>query len=154
MFETLANHPLSCASLPAAMNGRLRVGMDLVQISRIRESLDRFGQRFIARLFTADEIAYACSAPALQAERLAGRFAAKEAAIKAFDLGEAGVDWRDIEVRRASSGACSLKLHRKLEALAPAPSDTSLCISHDGDYAAAVLVVLAPTPINSSKRWP
>ena len=58
----------------------LQVGIDLVQVSRVAESLERFGPAFLRRIFTDDEIAYATAAPELTVERLAARFAAKEAA--------------------------------------------------------------------------
>ena len=72
---------LSRTSSPAVAGG-VRVGIDLVQISRIAASLEQFGDQFMRRLFTDGEIAYATAAPALTAERLAARFAAKEAAKK------------------------------------------------------------------------
>jgi holo-[acyl-carrier protein] synthase len=115
----------------------LRVGVDLVSVSRIAESVARFGDRFVRRLFTDGEIAYAHSAPGLAAERLAARFAAKEATKKALGLTE-GVAWRDIEVRRAPSGAVDLVLHGA--AAAVATSDLALSLSHEGDYAVAVVV--------------
>ena len=90
----------------------LRVGIDLVQVSRIEESLARFGDRFLQRVFTSDEIAYATSATPHTASRLAARFAAKEATIKALGLVEHASPWRDIEVRRAASGACAIELHK------------------------------------------
>src|SRR5512135_979834 len=89
----------------------VRVGVDLVQVSRVAESLERFGDRFLRRIFTAGEIAYATSSPAHAASRLAARFAAKEAAMKALRLATRGVDFRHIEVERAPSGECAIALH-------------------------------------------
>src|SRR5689334_4452622 len=86
---------LSATELPMT-----RIGMDLVHIERIEASLREIGERFEKRMFTPAEIAYARSSPSQRAERLAARFAAKEAAIKALALSEVGVDWRDIEVVR------------------------------------------------------
>lgn len=122
----------------------LRVGLDLVEVSRIQESIDRFGDRFLQRLFSDGEIAYARSQPARAAEHLAARFAAKEAAIKAFALSEAGAGWRDIEVQRAADGAPSLALHgRAAEAAARlGVTGVALSLSHDGGYAAAVVTAL------------
>ena len=85
----------------------LRVGIDLVQVSRIAESLEKFGDRFLRRVYTDDEIAYATSVPSQASERLAARFAAKEATIKALGLVDHPMNWRDIEVRRAPSGECA-----------------------------------------------
>jgi len=122
----------------------LLLGTDIVRISRIEESLERFGDRFVRRLFTTAEIDYAGSVRALSAQRLAARFAAKEAALKAFGLCEAGVGWREIEVHRASDGACSLVLHGKAAQLAGERADgAALSLSHDGDYAIAVVAALA-----------
>lgn len=121
----------------------LSLGIDIVHIPRIDESLRSFGERFEDRMFTPAEAAYARSVPAQRAERLAARFAAKEAAIKALSLSEAGVDWREIEVVRQEDGGCRLALHGKaLEALRALGGASALvCLSHDGDYAAAVVAV-------------
>jgi holo-[acyl-carrier protein] synthase len=116
----------------------LRVGIDLVQLSRVAESLERFGERYTQRLFTAAELAYATAVPALTCERLAARFAAKEAAKKALGLTD-GIDWRQIEVARAPSGACDLVLHAEAAAAA-GPCVTALSLSHEGDYATAVVI--------------
>ena len=116
----------------------MRLGIDVVHISRIQESLAFFGERFMRRLFTADEVAYATLVPELTAQRLAARFAAKEAALKAFGLCEAGIDWRQLEVRRLPDGACELALHGKACELAGTRS-SALSLSHDGDYAMAVV---------------
>lgn len=116
----------------------LRVGIDLVQVSRVAESMAAFGDRFARRVFTDDELAYARTAasPDDVARRLAARFAAKEAAKKALRLD--GVGWRDIEVTRAPSGAVELALHG-----AAARIDTdglAVSLSHEGDWATAVVV--------------
>ena len=124
------------------------LGMDLVHLPRIEESLRSFGERFEDRMFTPAEAAYARQGtPAQRIERLAARFAAKEAAIKALGLSEAGVDWRDIEVVREDDGRCSLALHGTASAalLSRGASRALVCLSHDGEYAAAVVAVLSDT---------
>lgn len=127
------------SSAPSPAHGT-RLGVDIVQIGRIAESLERFGERFMHRLFTQAEVAYATSTPEFTVQRLANRFAAKEAAIKAFDLGHAAIDWREIEVRTAPDGACRLVLHGKAAELAGLPSHgAALSMSHDGQYATAVV---------------
>ena len=122
-----------------------RIGIDIVHVPRIQESLRDFGQRFAQRMFTPAEAAYASGAPQQQAERLAARFAAKEAAIKALSLSDAGVDWRDIEVVRGEDGHCTLALHGRAKQAAQALGITRalVCLSHDGDYAAAVVAALS-----------
>ena len=122
----------------------IRVGIDLVQLSRVAESLATFGERFLARVFTADEVAYAQAAPSETVPRLAARLAAKEAAKKALAID--GIGWRDIEVRRAASGAPSLALHGSA-ALAARDAEVAVSLSHEGDYATAVVVMhLRPAP--------
>jgi holo-[acyl-carrier protein] synthase len=126
----------------------LRTGIDLVQVSRIAESLQNFGEKFMRRLFTEHEIAYSTSSEALMARRFAKRFAAKEATIKALSLSDAGLDWRQIEVLRDASGQCSLALHGVAREAAERArvSELSLSLSHDGDYATAMVVALTAEP--------
>jgi len=128
----------------AAAQQKISVGIDLVQVSRVSHSLERFGDRFMHRIFTAGEIAYATAAPALVAERFAARLAAKEAAMKALDLGEQGVSWRDIEVARAPSGAPTLVLHGLADTRAreAGVQSVEVSLSHEGDYATAVVITM------------
>lgn len=131
--------------LPAMPEGSvLLVGIDLVHVPEVEASLRGLGARYVSRLFTEDEAAYARSAPTQLAARLAARFAAKEAALKAFGWAALGVNLRDIEVCRASDGACQLRLHGRAAELieAAALSSISLSLSHDGDYATAIVVAL------------
>jgi holo-[acyl-carrier protein] synthase len=125
----------------------LRLGFDLVQVSQVADSLRHFGAAYEQRLFTAHELDYAHEGDAVCAERLAARFAAKEAVIKALDLGEAGVSWRDIEVRKQAGGGCGVRLHGRAAELAKGMGiDTLLLsLSHDGDYAGAVVAATAAT---------
>jgi holo-[acyl-carrier protein] synthase len=118
----------------------LRLGFDLVQVSQVADSLRRFGATYEQRLFTAQELDYAHAGEAVCAERLAARFAAKEAVIKALDLGEAGVSWREIEVR----GGCGVRLHGRVaeSARRMGIGKLLLSLSHDGDYAGAVVVAM------------
>jgi holo-[acyl-carrier protein] synthase len=151
--------PASLDDLSAAQcksGGRLRVGLDVVEVNQVRGSLRQFGQRYLGRLFTEDEIGYAFQAREQCAERLAARFAAKEAAIKAFSLSEVGVSWRDIEVRKHPDGGCRLALHGEAarEAARLGVTDIALSLSHDGDYAGAVVTALctdaAADPVSES----
>ena len=130
---------------PAEARGLLRLGIDLVHIPRIQESLDRHSGAFERKLFSEAEIAYANAAPAHRAARFAARFAAKEALIKAAALTEDGVSWRDMEVVREDSGYCRLQLHGRALELARqrGASRFLLSLSHDGEYAAAVVAALS-----------
>jgi holo-[acyl-carrier protein] synthase len=133
---------------------RVRTGIDIVQISSIDASLRSFGQRFTRRLFTPGEIDDANAQPRLASKRYAERFAAKEAALKAFDLAHAGINWRDIEVVQDARGACHLCLHGKAAQLVePLPAGAvSLSLSHDGDYAMAIVVAQAVPPTSHSSQ--
>lgn len=128
---------------------RLRAGIDTVLVSRLQESLDHFGERFLHRLFTDAEQAAAGGAP----ERLAARFAAKEATLKAFGWHDTGIDWREIEVHTTAQGAPQLRLHGKAAACARADAihEMAVSLSHDGDHACAIVVALAvqPAPLHS-----
>ena len=88
-------------------------GIDIAEVDRIAASIERFGRRFLERVFTPDEIRY-CESKANKAERYAGRFAAKEAAMKAIGTGwSRGVTWQDVEVTRVPGGRPTVTFHRK-----------------------------------------
>lgn len=117
-------------------------GIDIIEISRIQESIERNGERFIRRIFTEHEQQY-CQARQLSAVHYAGRFAAKEAAFKALGTGWAGaIRWIDVEVKNEVGGAP--KLYLTGEALvrfqALGATHTHLSISHSRDYAVAMVV--------------
>ena len=89
----------------------LGIGMDIVETKRIAESMERFGDRFLKRIFSEEEVAYARSMKTPELH-LAARFAAKEAISKAFGTGighEMG--WRDLEIRREANGQPRVQLH-------------------------------------------
>src|SRR5277367_1585262 len=87
-------------------------GVDLAEVSRVRAAIARHGRRFIERIYTPAEIAYA-ERKANRYERFAARFAAKEAGMKAIGTGwRQGVGWRDLEVTNLPSGRPTLTLHR------------------------------------------
>ena len=86
-------------------------GVDLAEVPRIRASIERFGARFVDRIYTPAEIAYV-ERKANRYERYAARFAAKEAGMKAIGTGwRGGVTWRDFEVANLPSGKPTLRLH-------------------------------------------
>ncbi len=116
----------------------LTTGVDIIEIPRIQQVLDRYGQRFLNRIFTPSEIEY-CRG---RAPNLAGRFAAKEATMKALGTGVRGVGWKDIEVVRAESGAPSVKLHGRAKQRAERLQlgEISLSMSHSREYAVAFVV--------------
>ena len=89
----------------------LGTGVDLAEVDRIREAVERYGDRFLSRVYTPAEIAYA-SRKANKFERFAARFAAKEAGMKAIGTGwRGGVRWQDFEVINEPGGRPTLRLH-------------------------------------------
>ena len=114
----------------------------------MRASLERFGERFLARIFTPGERLYA-SAKRYPEQNFAARFAAKEAAAKALGTGiRHGVGWQDFEVTRAPGAAPRLLLHGRARALADRLGIThlSLSLTHTDRYAFAVVVFEASKP--------
>ena len=88
-------------------------GIDITEVPRIAQSIERFGDRFLRRIFTEGEIRY-CESKANRVERYAARFAAKEAGMKAIGTGwSRGVRWRDIEVTRQPGGRPTISFHHK-----------------------------------------
>ena len=115
-----------------------QVGVDIIEISRIGDAVQRWGYRFLHRIYTPGELAFARG----RHPQLAARFAAKEAVMKALGTGRYGVSWREIEVVRQPGRAPRLVLHGRAKARA-AKMDLgvmSISISHSRDYAVAVVV--------------
>ena len=126
------------------------IGSDLCNIARIERSLERFGDRFLDRVFTATERAKADSRPFTRAGTLAKRFAAKEAFSKAVGTGfKRGVFMKDIGVVNAPSGAPTLELtggaRQRLDALAPAGHaiDIHLTLTDEHPWAQAFVILTA-----------
>jgi holo-[acyl-carrier protein] synthase len=92
------------------MSNIIGMGLDATDIDRIADTIERYGERFLRRIFTDGEVAY-CARRRVPAIHFAGRFAAKEAAMKALGTGHShGVLWRDVEVVRRG-GPPQLQLH-------------------------------------------
>ncbi|MCU1497455.1 MAG: acpS [Acidimicrobiales bacterium] len=119
------------------------IGVDLVDVNRMRASLART-PTLAERIFTPGEQAYATQARD-PAERFAVRFAAKEAVMKALGVGLGAVEWHDIEVVRADSGAPSLVLTGRAAALAAAAGvrEWKLTMTHTATTAEAIAVALS-----------
>ena len=133
----------------------LGIGSDLCNIQRIEKSLDRFGDRFLERVFTDVERAKAQSRPHTRAGTLAKRFAAKEAFSKAVGTGfKRGVFMKDIGVVNAPSGAPTLELtggaRARLDALAPPGHAVDIYLTMTDDYPwAQAFVILAARKMES-----
>lgn len=117
----------------------LAVGVDLVEVDRVAAALARFGERFLARVFTPTERALLGRDPV----RLAGRFAAKEAAAKALGTGIGRVGWRDLECLRDAAGQPRMVLHGPAARLARDLGWGALAVSISTTREHAVAVVVA-----------
>lgn len=118
-------------------------GIDMVEIARIRQSMERFGQRFLDRVYTASEQAY-CLRRRNAAESLAARFAAKEAGAKALGTGiSRGVNWLEIEVFREPGGRPALRFHGRAAEIARQleVGHAALSITHTGSLSMASVVL-------------
>jgi holo-[acyl-carrier protein] synthase len=118
-------------------------GIDVVEIERIQSAMDRFGERFMNRVFRAGEKAY-CLRKRNSAESFAARFAAKEAAAKALGTGiSQGVSWLEIEVVRELSGRPTLRLHGRAAQRAERMGVVymSLSLTHSTGLAVASVVL-------------
>ena len=118
-------------------------GVDLAEVRRIRASIERFGARFIDRIYTPAEIAYV-ERKANRWERYAARFAAKEAGMKAIGTGwRHGVRWQDFEVANLPSGKPTLRLHGVAARVAEklGVRNVSLSITHTAELGMAHVIL-------------
>jgi holo-[acyl-carrier protein] synthase len=121
----------------------LGIGIDLVENTRIQHSIERFGERFLHRVFTAGEIVY-CQSMKFPERHFAARFAAKEALSKAFGTGIGkAMGWREIDVRNKSSGEPFVVLEGGATELADERGVTKVWISltHTEHHAIAVIIL-------------
>lgn len=120
----------------------LGTGVDLAEVGRIREAIERHGQRFVDRVYTEAEIDYV-NRKANRFERFAARFAAKEAAMKALGTGwRRGVRWKDFEVANLPSGRPTLYLHGRAKAIANGlgVKQISLSLTHTAETGMAFVI--------------
>jgi len=121
----------------------LGTGVDIAEVPRIRQSIERFGDRFLRRIFTEGEIRY-CERRARRFESYAARFAAKEAAMKALGTGwSRGVRWRDIEVVRPKGQRPTIQFHGEAAAIAAklGTKNIALSLTHTSEEALAHVIL-------------
>ncbi len=121
----------------------LGTGIDLIEVERIAHSIERFGERFLLRVFTQGEIAY-CRRKRNDAESFAARFAAKEAAAKALGTGlNFGVTWHEFEVGRAATGRPTLEFSGRAREIAEelGVQRVLLTLTHTATTAMAMVVL-------------
>jgi holo-[acyl-carrier protein] synthase len=118
-------------------------GIDIAEVPRIRASIERFGERFLRRIYTAGERRY-CDSKANRFERYAARFAAKEAAMKALGTGwNHGVRWQDCEVARMPGGRPTMHFHGRAAEFAAklGVRNAALSITHTEEQAFAQVIL-------------
>lgn len=122
----------------------LRLGLDLVEVVRIREAIDRWGERFFDRIFVPGELRRDRLHAGAFAEHVAGRWAAKEAAMKALGTGWRGVAFRDFVIGREASGRPRLTFEGKAARIAAEIGVVAaeVTITHTGVTAAAVVALM------------
>jgi holo-[acyl-carrier protein] synthase len=125
---------------------QILLGIDLTEVDRVEQALERWGDRFVVRIFRPGELSARRRHPRARAEHVAGRFAAKEAAMKALGIGWRGVAFREIEVGRDSRGKPVLTFHGRALARARELKVASMevSISHSSHAAVAVVALLTP----------
>ncbi len=118
------------------------MGVDLAEVARVRAAIERRGEKFLQRVYTAKERAY-CERSRNKYERYAGRFAAKEATMKALGTGwRRGVRWVDLEVVREASGRPTMTLHGQAKKIAErlAVRQIAISITHTETLAFAQVI--------------
>ena len=123
---------------------KIKIGTDIVEINRVQSAYKRFGKRFLKRVLTEREIKYVTSNSKSLIQRLAGRFAAKEATSKVLGTGLRGVYFKEIEIIREPSGAPKIVLHKRAlkKAKEKRLTNFEVSISHERDFAVAIVVAL------------
>ena len=119
----------------------LGLGIDIIEIRRIKESIDEYGSNFLQKVYTPKEIEY-CSAKANKYQHFAARFAAKEAVYKAFSTShQEGLSWQDIEITNEPSGMPIVKLNGKLKSFLSKDKDLKISISHSDKFVTCVAII-------------
>ncbi len=116
------------------------IGVDIIEIDRIRQSIETSGDAFLNKIFTDDEIAY-CTSKKDRFQHFAARFASKEAVSKALSTGWAGeFRWKDVEVKNNNNGKPTVLLHGELQRLLSG-SSILLSISHSHNHVVAMALI-------------
>lgn len=131
----------------------LGIGIDIVEVDRIGQALDRHGQRLLERLYTEREM-QDCPPGPNRARQLAARFAAKEAVLKALGRGLRGVRWVEAEIVKDRWGRPEVRLHGAMQRLADELGVAAVLVSlsHGRDYACAQAVACGPLPGGAGER--
>lgn len=119
----------------------LGTGIDIIEIDRIKDSVDKFGDHFLNKIYTKTELEY-CLKKSSKYQHLAARFAAKEAVYKALTTGWHEVaTWQDIEITNEPNGMPIVTLKGKLKTFLSTDKSLKISISHSRDYVACIAIV-------------
>jgi holo-[acyl-carrier protein] synthase len=117
------------------------IGIDIIEIDRIRESVEKFGDHFLNKIYTQKELDY-CLKKKYKYQHLAARFAAKEAVYKALATGwDAEVSWQHIEISNEPNGMPIVTLQGKLKKFLSKGKDLKISMSHSRDYVACMAII-------------
>ena len=110
------------------------IGIDIIEIERIKKSVDKLGDQFLKKIYTKTELDYSLS-KANKFQHLAARFAAKEAIVKALSsVGDNGFNWKDMEIYNEDNGLPNVRLFGKLKSLVDKDSSLKITMSHSEHY--------------------
>ena len=123
---------------------KVKIGTDICQINRVKSVYKKYGGRFLYRILTEKEIKYVTSNTKNLIDRLAGRYAAKEAVSKVLGTGLKGVYFKEIEILREKSGAPKVLLHKRAKKISQEKklSNFEVSISHEKDFSIAIAIAL------------
>ncbi len=117
------------------------IGIDIIEIDRIKQNVEKYGEKFLAKIYTPTEIEY-CQSKASKYQHFAARFAAKEAVYKALATGwQEELSWQDIEISNKPTGMPIAKLKGKLKAFLSDNKDLKISISHSENYVTCVAII-------------
>lgn len=145
--------PAGVAGLPAPLlptqGVNVAVGVDIIEVERVKKVYEHHGERFLKRVYTEEEVRQ-CRG---KATRLAGRFAAKEAISKALGTGLRGVSWREMEIVQLRSGRPTVRLHgvAKLRAQQLGLSAFDVSIADLAQFSIAIAVAVQSTPPDAAQ---
>jgi holo-[acyl-carrier protein] synthase len=119
----------------------LGLGIDIIEIARVKKSIEKYGDKFLNKVFTEEEIKY-CNSKFNKYQHYAARFAAKEAVYKALASGwKEGLRWKDIEIQNDASGMPSIKPTGKLQSFLSGDTQLRISISHSDNYVTSVAII-------------
>lgn len=128
------------------INMILGIGIDIIEINRIQKSIEKYGNAFIDKIFTKNEIEY-CSNKAAKYQHFAARFAGKEAVAKALSsLAPNGFNWKDIEIYNLDNGLPQVKLFNKLSTFIDSSKSIMISMSHSEEYVSCFAIIFRKIP--------